>query len=98
MKTIIAAAESDTTPIKSRRDANVSPDGKWHSFSKVPISVRYVNTGVYFGRVKMEGKIFRESLQAQVFTTAKLRVCRAKSDGREQGGPQFGQVGRRGFH
>jgi integrase len=36
--------------------------------------VQYVNTGVYFGRVKIEGKIFRESLQTDVFTSAKLRL------------------------
>jgi hypothetical protein len=34
--------------------------------------VQYVNTGIYFGRVKIEGKIFRESLETDIFTTAKL--------------------------
>ncbi len=34
--------------------------------------LQYVNTDVYFGRVKIEGKIFRESLETDVFTTAKL--------------------------
>jgi hypothetical protein len=32
-----------------------------------------VGTGAYFGRVKIEGKGFSESLGATVFTTAKLR-------------------------
>jgi hypothetical protein len=32
-----------------------------------------VGTGAYFGRVKIQGKVFRESLGATVFTTAKLR-------------------------
>jgi hypothetical protein len=31
-------------------------------------------TDIQFGRVKIEGKIFRESLQTDVFTTAKLRL------------------------
>src|ERR1022692_4857455 len=59
---------------KPPRDGRLSPDGKWRSFPKVPNSVQYVNTGTYFGRVKIEGKIFRESLQADVFTT--FRSCR----------------------
>ena len=62
----------DTKPAKNNRDARLSPDGKWRSFPKVPNLLQYVNTGVYFGRVKIEGKIFRESLETDVFTTAKL--------------------------
>src|SRR5215469_15349805 len=62
----------DTKPAKSNRETRLSPDGKWRSFPKVPNLLQYVNTGVYFGRVKIEGKIFRESLETDVFTTAKL--------------------------
>jgi integrase len=54
------------------RENRLSPDGKWRSFPKVPNLVQYVTTGAYFGRVKIEGKIFRESLGTDVFTTAKL--------------------------
>ena len=36
--------------------------------------VQYVSTGTYFGRVKIEGKTFRESLKTDVFSTAKLRL------------------------
>jgi len=38
----------------------------------VPNLIQYVTTGTYSGRVDMEGKIFRESLGTDVFTTAKL--------------------------
>jgi integrase len=65
---------SDTKPAKTNRDVKLSPDGKWRSFPKVPNLLQYVNTGVYFGRVKIEGKIFRASLTTDVFTTAKLRL------------------------
>ena len=34
--------------------------------------VQYVSTGTYFGKVKIGGKPFRESLGTKVFTTAKL--------------------------
>jgi integrase len=63
-----------TKPAKPERDANLSPDGKWRSFPKVPNLVQYVSTGTYFGRVKIVGKTFRESLETDVFTTAKLRL------------------------
>jgi hypothetical protein len=36
--------------------------------------VQYVNTGSYFGRVKIGGKTFREGLDTDVFTAAKLWV------------------------
>lgn len=62
----------DKIPEKSKRASNLSPDGKWRSFPKVPNLVQYVSTDTYFGRVKIEGKIFRESLETNVFTTAKL--------------------------
>jgi hypothetical protein len=72
MTTLSADTGRDTKPVKSKPDANLSPDGKWRSFSKVPNLVQYISTGTYFGRVKIEGKTFRESLNTNVFTTAKL--------------------------
>ena len=72
MTTLTADAKRDTKPAKPVRDARLSPDGKWRSFPKVPNLVQYVGTGTYFGRVKIDGKIFRESLNTAVFTDAKL--------------------------
>jgi integrase len=57
-----------------KRNDNLSPDGKWRSFPKVPNLLQYVSTGVYFGRVKVNGKLYRESLDTNVFTTAKLKL------------------------
>src|SRR5277367_3301482 len=68
METMIADAE----PRKSKRDATLSPDGRWRSFPKIPNLVQYVSTGNYFGRVKIDSKIFRECLGTDVFTTARL--------------------------
>ena len=42
------------------RDANLSPDRKCGSFQKIPNVLQDITTSTYFGRVKMEGKIFRE--------------------------------------
>ena len=73
MTTLLAAdTRRNTKPAKQERNANLSPDGKWRSFPKVPNLVQYVPTGTYFGRVKIESKTFRESLKTGVFTTAKL--------------------------
>ena len=72
MTTLNIETGRDTKSAKTNRETRLSPDGKWRSFPKVPNLLQYVNTGVYFGRVKIEGKIFRESLGTDVFTNAKL--------------------------
>ena len=62
-------------PQKSRkRDEHLSSDGKWRSFPKVPNLLQYVSNGNYYGRIKVGGKLIRESLKTQVWTTAKLRL------------------------
>jgi integrase len=62
------------SPISQRaeREANISPDGKWKSFPKVPHLLQYVPSGIFFGRIKLGGKIVRQTLKTDVFTTAKL--------------------------
>ncbi len=75
---ILALMESSSNPTgpvkvpKPAREANLSPDGKWRTFPKVPNLVQYVSTSTYYGRVKIDGKVFRESLGTDVFTNAKL--------------------------
>jgi len=44
-------------PKKKNRAERVSPNGKWRSFPKVPNLVQYVSTGLYFARVKVQGKL-----------------------------------------
>jgi hypothetical protein len=39
----------------------------------VPHLLQYVSNGNYYGRIKIRGKVIRESLKTQVWTTAKLR-------------------------
>jgi len=52
----------------------LSTDGKWRSFPKVPHLLQYVISGNYFGKVKIQGKTIRQSLQTTVWTTAQLRL------------------------
>jgi hypothetical protein len=61
MKATMTDTKPGIKPIKPK-ESRLSPDGKRRSFPKVSNLVQYVTTGAYFGRVKIEGKIFRESL------------------------------------
>jgi len=54
------------------RKPTASKDGKWRSFPKVPHLLQYVNSGTYYARVKVNGKLIRQSLDTTVWTTAKL--------------------------
>lgn len=66
-------SESPTEALK-KRESLLSKDGKWRSFSKVPNLIQYVSNGNYYGRIKIDGKVIRESLKTGVWTTAKLRL------------------------
>jgi hypothetical protein len=65
---------SDTKPSTRERDERLSKDGQWRSFPKVPHLLQYASNGSYYGRIKIGGKIIRESLGTKVWTTAKLRL------------------------
>ena len=52
----------------------MSKDGKWRTFPKVPHLLQYVISGNYFGKVKINGKKIRQSLQTDVWSTAQLRL------------------------
>ena len=59
---------------KTKRSDNISTDGKWRSFPKVPNLLQYVVAGTYYARCKVKGKPVRVALDTDVFTTAKLRL------------------------
>ena len=59
---------------KDLGDRNLSNDGKWRSFPKVPNLVQYISTGTFYGRVKVDGKLYRESLKTTVYSIAKLKL------------------------
>ena len=70
-ETTMAGAQS--VP-KTKRNDNLSTDGKWRSFPKVPNLLQYVVAGTYYARCKVNGKPVRASLETDVFTTAKVRL------------------------
>jgi integrase len=63
-----------TTTTSKPRGHRLSSDGKWRSFPKTPHLLQYVSSGTFYGRTKVHGKIIRQSLETDVFTTAKLRL------------------------
>lgn len=63
-----------TTAKNGKRTAHLSKDARWRSFPKVPNLLQYVSTGTYYGRIKVSGKIIRQSLKTDVWTNAKLRL------------------------
>ena len=67
-------AQTDIQPDTRKREGQLSKDGNWRSFPKVPHLLQYVSNGNYYGRIKVGGKTIRESLKTEVWTTAKLRL------------------------
>jgi hypothetical protein len=67
-------ANTETPPSQRKREECRSPDGKWRSFPKVPNLLQYVSNSNYYGRIKVGGKTIRESLSADVWSIAKLRL------------------------
>src|ERR1017187_10093998 len=59
---------------EKRTAHRLSKDGKWRSFSRVSHRLQYVSSGTYFARIKVHGKIIRESLETDVWSTAQLRL------------------------
>jgi hypothetical protein len=73
-----------------KRDEHLSTDGKWRSFPRVPHLLQYVSNDNYYGRIKLNGKVIRESLETAVWTTAKLKLAdflKGKLEGRGKVAP-----------
>lgn len=88
--------QSDATPDGRKRAMHLSKDGKWRSFPKVPHLLQYVSNGNYYGRIKLDGRIVRESLGTSVWTVAKLKLTDFLKNSREARCttvlPRFGDV------
>src|ERR1035441_4880326 len=67
-------SDSDAQTNCRKREEHLSKDGQWRSFPKVPHLLQYVGNANYYGRIKVGGKVIRESLKTTVWTTAKLRL------------------------
>lgn len=65
---------TSTTAQATIQKEHKSKDGKWKYFPNVPNLLQYVRTGTYFARVRINGKLKRQSLETTVFTDAKLKL------------------------
>ena len=62
-------------PLNNRKpEKSLSKDAKGRSFSKVPNLRQYVSNGNYYGRIKIDGKLIRESLGNSVWAAAKMHL------------------------
>lgn len=58
----------------NKREEQLSTEDQWRAFPKMPHLLQYVSNGNDYGRIKMRGKIIRESQNTIVWSAAKLRV------------------------
>ena len=65
---------TEPSPNNRKRENCLSADGKWRSFPKVPNLLQYVSSETYYGRIKVNGKTIRESLETNVWSKAKQRL------------------------
>jgi hypothetical protein len=62
----------------------LSKDGKGCSFPKVPHLLQGVNSGIYLGKVKINGNKIRQNLQTNAWSTAQLRLSDSLKQKREE--------------
>ncbi|MDR3457720.1 MAG: hypothetical protein P4N60_09765 [Verrucomicrobiae bacterium] len=66
---------NDLHGTSGKKSANrLSKDGKWRSFPRVPHLLQYASSGTYFARIKIKGKLIRESLGTIVWTDAQVKL------------------------
>jgi integrase len=65
--------DTQNEPLR-KRDQHLPKDGQWRSFPKVPHLLQYISNDNYYARIKVKGKVIRESLKTGMWTTAKLRL------------------------
>jgi len=70
----MANTENQPAPTGKKIAFRLSKDGKWRSFSRVPHLLQYVSSGTYFARIKIGGKIIRESLETDVWSVAQVKL------------------------
>lgn len=75
--------QTDDQPVSRKREETLSKDGQWRSFPNVPCLLQYVSNGNYYGRIRVNGKLIRESLKTDVWSTAKLRLADLTKKSRE---------------
>jgi len=71
MKTRTPDTKAVAKSSKDIRDPTCRRSASGGRFPKVPNLLQYVSTGTFYGRVTVDGKIYRESLETTVYSDAR---------------------------
>src|SRR5262245_43397343 len=68
--------QSDTEQMQPSNVQSNTDNERQSDWIKTPVAnlVRYKPSGIYFARVRVRGKLFRQSLKTDVMSVAKLRL------------------------
>jgi hypothetical protein len=69
----VSATTTTSATVAKKQLPGAKPESPWQK-TPYPNLIRYVPSGTYFGRVKVEGKLIRRSLDTHVLEVAKLRL------------------------
>jgi hypothetical protein len=63
--------------MKSENASQIQPDDRESPWQKTPDAnlIRYAPSGKYFARIRVGGKLIRQSLKTKVLTIAKLKLA-----------------------
>src|SRR5271170_493621 len=70
---VVAVMTTPSDTVAEKQPPGAKPKAPWQK-TPYPNLIRYVPSGTYFGRVKVEGKLIRRTLDTHVLEVAKLRL------------------------
>src|SRR5580692_5019555 len=70
---VVAVMTTPSDTVAEKQPPGAKPKSPWQK-TPYPNLIRYVPSGTYFGRVKVDGKLIRRSLDTHVMEVAKLRL------------------------
>jgi len=70
--------------VSAKNNFVLAKDGKWASFPQVPGLLRYEPSEVYYGRIKINGKIKKRSLETKSWREALIKLNSFKIDQRKK--------------
>jgi integrase len=70
---VVAVMTTPSDTVAEKQPPGAQPKSPWQK-TPYPNLIRYVPSGTYFGRVKVDGKLIRRSLDTHVLEVAKLRL------------------------
>jgi hypothetical protein len=87
-------SQPDTQTNTRQREEHSSSDGQWSSSPKVPNLLQFVSNSTYYGRIRIGGKVIRESLKTAVwaYPAGGGTLCSARQLLRSNAAPESSRV------